>query len=349
MKLSSFGFELPKELIAKYPAPYREDARLMVVKRATGEISHHTFSSITKFFKPDDVLVLNDTKVSPVYFQGNKEKTGDAINMLLLRELDPSSFLWDTIIDPARKIRVGNELFFGNHDLVAEVVDNTTSRGRTVRFSFEGSNEELHTLLDQLGEPPIEPVLDRPAEPIDKERYQTVFAKNKGSVIAPLAGLHFTEYILKSLQLKNVHTPTVTLHISYNSLGQLDAEDLEKYKLGSDAFDIPPTTAAVVNKALDNGKKVCAVDVSTLQALESSISSIQRLKPKSGWSNTFIRPPYKLNIANALLTNFYPPKSIPFVNSAGFAGYKLLKEKVYPAAIAEGYQFGIYGSALLIL
>lgn len=349
MKLSSFGFELPQELIANYPLPYREDARLMVVRRATGKISHHIFSDITTFFEKDDVVVLNNTKVSSIYFKGNKEKTGAAINMLLLRELNKEHFRWDTIIDPARKIRVGNKLYFGNHDLVVEVVDNTTSRGRTVRFAFEGSREELLKLLDQLGEPPIKPILQRKAQAIDKKRYQTVYASEPGSVVAPVGGFHFTEYILKSLQLKNVHTPKLTLHLGYNSLGPLDAEDLEKYKYDSDPYNIPPATADIVNQALDNKKKVCAVDVSTLQALETSISSTQRLNPRSGWSNTFIRPPYKTHIANALLTNFYLPKSIPFVNTAGFGGYKLIKEKVYPTAIAEKYRFFVYGDALLII
>ncbi|MEM7361985.1 MAG: S-adenosylmethionine:tRNA ribosyltransferase-isomerase, partial [Bacteroidota bacterium] len=316
MKLSSFGFELPKELIANYPIPYREDAKLMVVRRTTGQISHHIFNEITTFFSAGDVVVLNDTKVAPIYFKGNKEKTGASINMLLLRELSEEQFRWDTIIDPARKIRVGNKLYFGNHDLFVEVVDNTTSRGRTVRFAFEGSRDELLNLLDQLGNPPIKPILGRKAEPIDRERYQTVYASKPGSVVAPIGGFHFTEYILKSLELQNVHTPKLTLHLGCNSLGPLDAEDLEKYKHDSDPYDIPPATAEIVNQALDNKKKVCAVDVSTLQALESSISSTQRLKPKIGWSNTFIRPPYKPQIANALLTNFYSPKSIPFVNTA---------------------------------
>lgn len=349
MKLSSFGFSLPEELIAKYPAPFREDARLMVVERTTGKISHHTFSNITKFFTQGDVLVLNDTKVAPVYFNGHKEKTGAVISMLLLRELDKEYHLWDTIIDPARKIRVGNKLYFGNHDLVAEVVDNTTSRGRTIRFSFEGGREALHALLDQLGEPPIRPILDRDAEPIDQERYQTVYAKGKGSVVAPIGGLHFTEYLLKSLELKNVHTPTITLHISYNSLGPLDAEDLEKYKLGSEFFEIPDATAHIVNQAIEKKKRICAVDVSTLQALETSMSSSQTLKPKKGWTNKFIRPPYTPKIANALLTNFYLPKSVPFVNTVGFGGYDLIKKKVYPTAIAEGYRFFAYGDALLII
>lgn len=349
MKLSSFGFTLPEELIAKYPAPFREDARLMVVERATGKISHHMFSDITKFFNEEDVLVLNNTKVAPVYFNGHKEKTGAIISMLLLRELDTEYHLWDTIIDPARKIRVGNKLYFGNHDLIAEVVDNTTSRGRTIRFSFGGGRAALHALLDQLGQPPIRPILDRDAEPVDQERYQTVYATEKGSVVAPIGGLHFTEYLLKSLELKNVHMPTITLHISYNSLGPLDAEDLEKYKLGSEAYDIPVSTAQVINEALEKKKRVCAVDVSTMQALETSISSVKTLKPKRGWTNKFIRPPYTPKIANALLTNFYLPKSIPFVNTVGFGGYELIKKKVYPIAIEEGYRFFIYGDALLII
>lgn len=349
MKLSSFGFELPENLIARYPIPFREDARLMVVERATGKISHHKFSDIVNFFTTEDVLVLNDTKVAPVYFNGHKEKTGADINMLLLRELDTENYLWDTIIDPARKIRVGNKLCFGDHELVAEVVDNTTSRGRTVRFAFDGDCDALHNLLDKLGQPPIKPILHREAEPIDKERYQTVYAKKKGSVVAPIGGIHFTDYLLKSLELKDVRMPTITLHISYRSLGSLDAEDLEKYKLGSDAYEIPEETATIVNNALVKNKRVCAVGVSTLQALETAISSTTQLKSKRGWTNKFIRPPHTTQIANALLTTFYLPKSIPFINTAGFGGYKLIKEKVYPIAIEKGYRFFVYGDALLIL
>ena len=269
MKLSSFGFTIPPKLIAKYPSPFREDARLMVVNRATGKISHHMFNDITNFFGEGDVMVMNNTKVAPVYFKGYKEKTGAMISMLLLRELDKEYYLWDTIIDPARKIRVGNKLYFGDHDLVAEVVDNTTSRGRTVRFAFEGSRDALHKILDSLGEPPIFPILEREAEDVDRERYQTIYGEEKGSVVAPVAGMHFTELIKKKLELKGVLTPKVTLHISYNSLGPLDAEDLEKYKLGSDAFNVPEETATQVNHALANNKKVCAVDISTLQALEN--------------------------------------------------------------------------------
>lgn len=349
MKLSSFGFDLPEKLIAKYPAPSREEARLMVVERATGKISHHKFSDFPNFFNADDVLVLNNTKVAPIYFQGYKEKTGASISILLLRELDKENHLWDTLIDPARKIRVGNKLYFGDHELFAEVLDNTTSRGRTVRFVFDGSSKELHELFNQLGEPPVEPILKRPCEPIDRERYQTVFAEETGSVITPVAGLHFTKYILKLLELKDVKMSPITLHISYSSLGIVDAEDLEKYKLGSDAFSIPEETAQAVNKALENKKKVCAVDISSLQAIESSTSSIERLKSKEGFTNKFIRPPSIPRIANALLTNFYLPKSIPFVNSVGFGGYDLMTKKVYPTAIAEGYRFFVYGDALLIL
>ena len=349
MKLSSFGFNLPNELIAKYPTPYREDARLMVVDRKTGKISHHKFSDIINFFTKDDVLVLNNTKVSSVYFKGYKEKTGAAITMLLLRELDKEERLWDTIIDPARKIRVGNKLYFGNHDVCAEVRDNTTSRGRTISLIFDGDDQALDKTLEQLGNPPIEYILNRPAEPIDKARYDTVYSSKKGSVISPIAGLHFSKIILKKLQVHDIHTPEITLHISYSNLAPLDAEDLAKYRLGDNAYEIPQTTADIINKALDKNKRICAVDLSTLQALETPISSINRLKYKKGWTNKFIRPPYTTKVANALLTNFYLPKSIPFVNTVAFGGYDLIKKKVYPTAIKEGYRFFVYGDALLIL
>lgn len=348
MKLSSFILNLPENLVAKYPPKYRENARLMVVHRSTGKIEHLVFSDIINFFKEGDALVLNDSKVFAARLYGYKERTEARIEAFLLRELNPKMHLWDTIINPARKIRVGNKLYFifGDYALVAEVIDNTTSRGRTVRFLFEGSSQEFHDNLEILGKTPLP--LKRKAEPLDKERYQTVYAKKTGSTLVPDGGLHFTPYILKLLELKDVKIPAITLHTSINTITPLAIQDLSRYTLNSEYYEITQSATEAINTTLEQKKKVCAVGVSTLKALESSIASEKQVKPIESWTNKFIHPPYKPQIVNALLTNFHLPNTTPFINTFAFGGYDLIM-KVYDVAIKEKYQFFVYGDALLIL
>jgi S-adenosylmethionine:tRNA ribosyltransferase-isomerase len=349
MKLSEFKFDIPPELIAYQPADPRDHSRLMVVHRATGQIEHRSFRDIFDYFQAGDLLVMNDSEVFPAKLFGNKEKTGAQIEVFLLRELNNESRLWDVVVDPARKIRVGNKLFFGDNVLVAEVVDNTTSRGRTIRFLFDGSDEEFHSLIDLLGHMPLPPYLDRPATPDDRIWYQTVVARNKGSVAAPEAGLHFTKEILKRLELADVETVYITLHTGLGSFRDVEVEDLSKHKMDSEFFIVPPETAEMVNKAKAARKKVCAVGATVMRALESSVSASRTLNPTPAqWTDKFIFPPHDFSIANAFLTNFHPPRSTVQMLSAAFMGYDLMKI-AYETAIAERYRFYCYGDAMLIL
>jgi S-adenosylmethionine:tRNA ribosyltransferase-isomerase len=293
MKLSDFKFEVPKKLVALYPADNRDESRLMVVHRKTGEIEHRTFKDILDYFEEGDVFVTNDTKVFPARLYGNKEKTGAKIEVFLLRELNPEFKLWDVLVDPARKIRVGNKLYFGDSDLVAEVIDNTTSRGRTIRFLFDGTEEEFHKTIDTLGETPLlKEIIERPIEPEDKERYQTVFAKNVGAVAAPTAGLHFTPQLLKRLELKGIEVAPITLHVGLGTFRQVDVEDLTKHKMDSENYFITERTVNLVNKSLDNKKRVVAVGTTSLKTIESSVTAGGRLKESSGWTDKFIIPHY---------------------------------------------------------
>lgn len=348
MKLSSFKFILPPQLIAKYPTTQREDARLMVVHKNTGKIEHRTFSDIVEYFKEDDALVLNDIKVFPGRLYGYKEKTGAHIEVLLLRELNSETHLWDVMIKPARKIRIGNKLHFGDHSLTAEVIDNTTSRGRTLKFGFEGDADTLHEVLNEIGATPLPTALKRKEEPLDRERYQTVYAKEIKGIVAPDGGLHFTPYILKYLELKDVKTPNMTLHLSFSALDPLDIQDLSRYTLKSVQYAISEQTAQTVNRALTNKKKVCAVGTPTFKALESSIANDGLLRPVQKWTNKFIYPPYTPKIVNALLTNFHLPQTIPFINTVAFGGHDLIMH-AYEVAIKEKYRFFVYGDALLIV
>ncbi len=349
MKLSRFAFELPEELIAQYPLKYRDDSKLMVADRKTEKITHHKFRDILNFFDKGDALVLNNTKVGRNFLKGNKIRTRADVDVLLLRELNRERHLWDSIINPARKIRVGNRLYFGEYAFIAEVVDNTTSRGRTIRFDFDGSSEDLRILINRIGSPPLPVGINRVSEKIDFERYQTIFAKYEGSVVPPVAGFHFTNLILKTLELKEILLPEITLHASYSNLSTLEGEDLAKYKISSDPYIIKKQDADIINKVKKNRKKVCAVDVSTLQCIESAISSIGGVRTvEDGWTSKFIYPPYNLKVADCLLTNFYLPKSLPYINSAGFGGFNFIANKVYPEAIKNGYRFFVYGDALLI-
>lgn len=348
MKLSAFKFDLPPELIALHPPDDREEARLMVIHKDTGKIEHKIFKDILDYFDEGDTLVTNDTKVFPAKLCGSKEKTGAPIEVFLLRELNEELHLWDALVDPARKIRVGNKLYFGNGELVAEVLDNTTSRGRTLKFLFEGSTQALFRLIDELGEVPLPKSINRKVELVDRTNYQTVYAKYTGAVAAPVAGLHFTKNLLKRLEIKGVAIAPITLHIGLGTLRSVDVEDLTKHKVDSEIFVISEKTSHVVNKSLDNKKKVCAVGASSLKALESSVSASSRVKPIQGWTNKFIFPPYTAKVCNWLISNFHLPGSTLLMNSAAFGGYNLIMQ-AYQVAIKEQYRFSAYGDAVLIV
>ncbi|MDI1325011.1 MAG: tRNA preQ1(34) S-adenosylmethionine ribosyltransferase-isomerase QueA [Algoriphagus sp.] len=349
MKLSDFKFDVPKKLISLYPTENRDESRLMVLNRKTGQIEHKIFKDIVEYFGEGDVFVTNDTKVFPARLYGNKEKTGAEIEVFLLRELNPELKLWDVLVDPARKIRVGNKLYFGDSDLVAEVIDNTTSRGRTIRFLFDGTPEEFHKTIDSLGETPLlKEFIERKVEPEDRERYQTVFAKNVGAVAAPTAGLHFTPHLLKRLELQGVDVASITLHVGLGTFRQVDVEDLTKHKMDSENYSIPERTVELVNRALDNKKRVVAVGTTSLKTVESSVTANGRLKASTGWTDKFIIPPYEFKIANTLITNFHLPESTLLMTTAAFGGYDLVM-KAYKEAIKEKYRFFSYGDAMLIL
>lgn len=348
MKLSAFKFDLPTKLIASHPAENRDESRLMVIHKDTGQIEHKLFKDIIGYLAEDDTLVVNDTKVFSALLYGNKEKTGAKIEVMLLRELGEEHRLWDTLVDPARKIRVGNKLFFGNGELVAEVLDNTTSRGRTLKFLFDGTAEELHSIIEQLGSTPLPKEIKRKVVPEDRSRYQTVYAQQTGAVIAPTAGLHFTPHLLKRLELQSTHIVPITLHIGLGTLRSVDVEDLTKYKVDSEFLDINEATAQIVNQSLSKKKQVCAVGVSTAKALEASVSVAGGLKANHEWTHKFIFPPYPFKVCTSLITNFHLPASVPLMTAAAFGGYDLLME-AYQVAIKEKYRFFVYGDAMLIL
>jgi len=349
MKLSDFKFDVPKKLVSLYPTENRDESRLMVLHRDTGKIEHRVFKDIIEYFGEGDVFVTNDTKVFPARLYGNKEKTGAEIEVFLLRELNSELRLWDVLVDPARKIRVGNKLYFGDSDLVAEVIDNTTSRGRTIRFLFDGTEEEFHKTIDSLGETPLlKEFIERKVEAEDRERYQTVFAKNVGAVAAPTAGLHFTPHLLKRLELQGVEVTPITLHVGLGTFRQVDVEDLTKHKMDSENYSIPAKTVELVNKALDNKKRVVSVGTTSLKTVESSVTANGRLKESEGWTDKFIIPPYEFKIANALITNFHLPESTLLMTAAAFGGYDLVM-KAYKEAIKEKYRFFSYGDSMLIL
>jgi len=349
MKLSHFKFELPEGLLAEYPSEQRDEARLMVLDRKTETIEHKLFKDVVDYFDEGDVMVFNNTKVFPARLFGNKEKTGARIEVFLLRELNTESRLWDVLVDPARKIRIGNKLFFGdNDDLVAEVIDNTTSRGRTLRFLFDGSYDAFRKKLKELGQTPLPKYIKRDAEPSDVERYQTIYAKHEGAVAAPTAGLHFSKHLLKRLEIKGIDLAEITLHVGLGTFNPVEVEDLSKHKMDSEQIDIPESSANAVNKALNNNRRVCAVGTTVMRTIESSVSSNHRLKPFNGWTNKFIFPPYDFSLANAMITNFHTPKSTLMMMTAAFAGHDFLKE-AYAEAIKEKYSFYSYGDAMLII
>lgn len=349
MKLSQFQFDLPEELIAAHPSPNRDESRLMVVHKDTGEIEHKLFKDLINYVDEGDVMILNNTRVFPARMYGNKEKTGAKIEVFLLRELNRESLLWDVLVDPARKIRIGNKLYFGEDDsLVAEVIDNTTSRGRTLRFLFDGPYEEFKRIITELGETPLPKYIEREVEPDDEERYQTIFAKVEGAVAAPTAGLHFSRELMKRMELKGVEFSEITLHVGLGTFRPVEVEDLTKHKMDSEQVIIPERSTEIVNEAKRNKKKIFAVGTTTMRAVESSVSTDGMLKPYDGWTNKFIFPPYDFSIADALITNFHTPLSTLLMMITAFAGYDLTM-KAYEEAIKEKYRFYSYGDAMLII
>ncbi|WP_373055483.1 tRNA preQ1(34) S-adenosylmethionine ribosyltransferase-isomerase QueA [Zunongwangia sp. H14] len=349
MKLSHFNFELPKELLAEYPSEHRDEARLMVLNRKEQTIEHRQFKDLIDYFDPKDVMVLNNTKVFPARLFGNKEKTGARIEVFLLRELNPETKLWDVLVDPARKIRIGNKLYFGDDEsLVAEVIDNTTSRGRTLRFLYDGSYADFRQKLNDLGETPLPKYIKREVEPSDEERYQTIYAKKEGAVAAPTAGLHFSKHLLKRLEIKGIDFAEVTLHVGLGTFSPVEVEDLSKHKMDSEEAFIDSTAVNTINNAKTEKRRVCAVGTTVMRALESSVSSNLTLNEFGGWTNKFIFPPYDFSIANCMITNFHTPKSTLLMMVSAFAGHDFMK-KAYEEAVKEKYKFYTYGDAMLIL
>ena len=349
MKLSHFNFNLPQELLAEYPAENRDEARLMVLNRKDQTIEHKMFKDLIDYFEPKDVMVLNNTKVFPARLYGNKEKTGARIEVFLLRELNSETRLWDVLVDPARKIRIGNKLYFGDDEsLVAEVIDNTTSRGRTLRFLYDGSYDEFRQKLNDLGETPLPKYIKRDTEPEDEERYQTIYAKNEGAVAAPTAGLHFSKHLMKRLEIKGIDFAEITLHVGLGTFSPVEVEDLSKHKMDSEEAYITKQATEVINNGITNKRRICAVGTTVMRALESSVSSDRTLNEFRGWTNKFIFPPYDFSIANCMITNFHTPKSTLLMMISAFAGHDFVKE-AYAEAVKEKYKFYSYGDAMLIL
>jgi S-adenosylmethionine:tRNA ribosyltransferase-isomerase len=349
MKLSQFKFDLPLNLIAQHPTKKREDSRMMVVHRKSGQIENKHFRDILEYFEDKDAFVVNNTKVFPARMYGRKEKTGAKIEVFLLRELNRPNRLWDVIVDPARKIRVGNKLYFGDNDeLVAEVIDNTTSRGRTIRFLWDGNDEEFRQMLEFLGETPLPKYIKRKPDEEDKERYQTVYAKHEGAVAAPTAGMHFSKELIKRLEIKGIRFAEVTLHTGLGTFRPIEVEDLSKHKMDAEYYNIDEEACRIVNKARAGNHRICSVGTTTMRAMESSFTAEKLLKPSEGWTNTFIHPPYQFNIADALITNFHLPKTSLLIMTCAFAGYDLAME-AYKKAIKDKYRFFSYGDAMLVI
>ena len=349
MKLSQFKFNLPESLVAHTPAATRDESRLMVLHKDSGKIEHKVFKDILDYFDDKDVMILNNTKVFPARMYGNKEKTGATIEVFLLRELNKELRLWDVLVDPARKIRVGNKLYFGDDDLlIAEVVDNTTSRGRTIRFLFDGTDEEFRRNVEILGETPLPKYIKRKATPEDKERYQTIFAKHEGAVAAPTAGLHFSRELMKRLELKGVEFAEVTLHVGLGTFRPVEVEDLTKHKMDSEQFIIEQRQADIVNRGIERKSRICAVGTTSMRAIESSVSASKTLKAANDWTSKFIFPPYDFSIANSMVTNFHTPESTLLMMICAFGGYEHVMH-AYEVAVKEKYRFYSYGDAMLII
>ena len=349
MKLSQFRYDVPEKLVAQYPLDNRDDSRLMIINRETGTFEHRMFKDVVDIFDEGDVLVANNTRVFPAKMFGNKEKTGAVIEVFLLRELNRESLLWDVLVDPARKIRIGNKLYFGENDeLVAEVIDNTTSRGRTLRFLFNGTHEEFMQTVHQLGQTPLPRYMTRDAEPEDRDRFQTIYASEEGAVAVPTAGLHFSKNLLKRLEIKGIDLAFLTLHIGLGTFREVEVEDLSKHKVDSEELTINKECTRIVNRGIENKKRIVAVGTTSLRGLETSVSTTQTLKPYKGWTNKFIYPQFDFQIADALITNFHTPQSTLLMTTAAFAGHELTME-AYHEAIKEKYRFFAYGDALMVV
>jgi S-adenosylmethionine:tRNA ribosyltransferase-isomerase len=349
MKLTKFKIEIPEELVAQHPSQERDESRLMVLHRDTGEIEHKLFKDVVDYFGEGDTMVMNDSKVFPARLYGNKEKTGALIEVFLLRELNSESRLWDVLVDPARKIRIGNKLYFGeNDDLVAEVIDNTTSRGRTLRFLFDGDYADFKKLIYEMGETPLPDYITRKVEPEDAERYQTIFAKKEGAVAPSSAGLHFSRNLMKRLELQGVDYSYITINTSLGSFRQVDVEDLTKHKMDSEKLIVDEAACKLVNDARNNKKRICAVGTSVLRSMETTVSTDGYLKPFDGWSNKFLFPPHEFSLPNALITNFHDSHSTLLMAVSAFGGYDEVRN-AYEVAIKEKYRFHAYGDAMLII
>lgn len=349
MKLSQFKFKLPEELIAQNPIEHRDEARLMVVNRKTGEIEHKVFKDVLGYFGDGDVMVFNDTKVFPALLYGNKEKTGARIEVFLLRELNADNKLWDVLVEPARKIRIGNKLYFGEDEsMVAEVIDNTTSRGRTLRFLYDGPHDEFKKALYALGHTPLPEYIKRESRPEDAEAYQCIFADKEGAVVAPAAGMHFSRELLKRLEIKGVEQAYITVHSGLGNFREIDVEDLTKHRMDSEQMEASQKLVDTVNQAKDKGKQVCAVGTSVLRGIATAVSMGGHMKTYDGWTNKFIFPPYDFTVTTALISNFHMPYSTMLMMVSAFGGYDLVK-KAYEEAVKEGYKFGAYGDAMLII
>ena len=349
MKLSHFNFDLPENLLAEYPSDLRDGSRLMVLNRKDQTIEHRHFKDVIDYFDEGDVMVLNNTKVFPAGLIGNKEKTGARIEVFLLRELNEEQRLWDVLVDPARKIRIGNKLYFGDDEsLVAEVIDNTTSRGRTLRFLYDGTYDDFRKKLTELGQTPLPKYIKRPEEEFDRERYQTIYAKHEGAVAAPTAGMHFSKHLLKRLEIKGIDLAEITLHVGLGTFNPVEVEDLSKHKMDSEELIIDQSAVDTINQAKQNKKKICAVGTTVMRGLESSVSSSNSLNTYKGWTHKFIFPPHDFSIADAMITNFHTPKSTLLMMVSAFADHDFIK-KAYKEAIKEKYNFYSYGDAMLII
>ena len=349
MKLSEFSFNLPEGLIASEPVPVRDESRLLVLHKKTGEIEHRIFKEILDYFDSGDVFVFNDTKVFPARLFGNKEKTGAKIEVFLLRELNEEHKLWDVLVEPARKIRIGNKLYFGLDDsMVAEVIDNTTSRGRTLRFLYDGPHDEFKANLYALGETPLPDYIKRRPVPEDAERYQCIYARNEGAVVAPAAGLHFSRELMKRMEIKGVDGGFLTLHSGLGNYREIDVEDLTKHRMDSEQMEVGEELVQLVNTAKDRERRVCSIGTSTLRAIESTVGMNGHIKPYSGWTNKFIFPPYDFTVCDSLVSNFHTPYSVMLMMVAAFGGYEEVMH-AYEVAVKEKYRFGAYGDAMLII
>lgn len=349
MKLSQFKFNLPQDLIAQYPVENRDECRLMVIDTRDKSISHHTFKEIINFFDEGDVMIFNNTKVFPARLYGNKEKTGAGIEVFLLRELNADQKFWDVLVEPARKIRIGNKLYFGDNDsMVAEVIDNTTSRGRTLRFLYDGPHDEFKEALYNMGKTPLPEYINREATAEDAEAYQTIYAEVEGAVMAPAAGMHFSRELMKRIEIKGIERGILTLHSGRGNFKNIDVEDLTKHRMDSEEMVVDGDLVDLVNNAKDNDRNVCAVGTSVLRAIASAVCMNGHIMPYTGWTNKFIFPPHDFTVCNALVTNFHMPYSTMLMMAAAFGGYDLVMQ-AYKTAVKEKYRFGAYGDAMLIL